>query len=848
MEILSYKDIKSRQNALLIDTTCSPRRINARVALENLRNNYSTQMAKFILEDWRTLDDTEIKSFDKVLELFDLVCENDSVSNIKNIANIIEGNIVHKVRDAKATRHLNNYKLGKFKIANTKCQKHSEDNASAVKRAMSGNGSVGNSLHPNRKYKYDIYGNKIKGTKVEKPNKDEETKEETVKEAVDSFIRVSSINDQCDRVLENYNRLSRTFDVDKIVRNTSYNEDSIEDCVYELCSLIDSYDCKIGVKYNIALEEVLFLFSRNHIDYPTDKIVESVTNYFLMSRDCTDDMIHDMKYIIENNHFYSQEDFHLVDYINESSSFEEEDKILSSEQEIERYLLESKKDKKKEEKIKTSKSNGIKKIIQDFKLSKNKSVTLFKKCVTRLFVNSPENIINEVPDIFTFFRITLAIAAIGLNPVIGAIGTATAAFLKMTMTRKEMERVIKEYKKNRDLYKKKAETTKNNEQKEKYNALVKKLNSDIGKLEDYERNLYTEKENEKRDEERYAKESDIDFNFEVANIAIAIEYLSALVEDMQYSPKELSKTIRNSIKDMTPSQIYDISEAVVLCNNIFDATEIINILEDERMFTRRLSGLYKYEKLDTITECIDMIEKYKHIDLLEDPEPVTVYEAYEQTKIEHDIVMDTLNYISSINESKDKDNKGKGLSFGSKLKLAKEQLKRTAVKLKDKDATISRNIDTTIDHFTDAAKRTMVNNNREAIIRGKLLPSASKCIKAAIVTGAAWLVNPAIAIVGVLGSIAMSKKLQKKERQLILDDIEIEIDMCNRYLKLAEDKDDMKAIRNIMQTKRSLERQQQRLKYNMQVEFKEKVPIKPQSGTHDSYDESYVLLSGVEVQ
>ena len=47
--------------------------------------------------------------------------------------------------------------------------------------------------------------------------------------------------------------------------------------------------------------------------------------------------------------------------------------------------------------------------------------------------------------------------------------------------------------------------------------------------------------------------------------------------------------------------------------------------------------------------------------------------------------------------------------------------------------------------------------------------------------------------------------------------------MCERYLKLAEEKNDMKAIRNIMQTKRSLQRQQQRLKYNMAVEFNEKV-------------------------
>ena len=69
----------------------------------------------------------------------------------------------------------------------------------------------------------------------------------------------------------------------------------------------------------------------------------------------------------------------------------------------------------------------------------------------------------------------------------------------------------------------------------------------------------------------------------------------------------------------------------------------------------------------------------------------------------------------------------------------------------------------------------------------------------------------------------------------ITDDIEIEIQMCDKYLRLAEDKNDMKAVRNIMQTKRSLERQKQRLKYNMATQFKEKIPKNPKS-SNDNYN------------
>ena len=179
------------------------------------------------------------------------------------------------------------------------------------------------------------------------------------------------------------------------------------------------------------------------------------------------------------------------------------------------------------------------------------------------------------------------------------------------------------------------------------------------------------------------------------------------------------------------------------------------------------------------------------------------------------------------------------------MKVARTNLKSLTQKLKDKDKTISNKIDVTMDQVQKSAENALISKNREAVIKGKLLPSASQCIKAAVATGAAWLVSPALAVIGVLGSVAMSKKLQKKERKLILDDIEIELDMCERYLKLAEEKNDMKAIRNIMQTKRSLQRQQQRLKYNMAVEFNEKVPKSPSAP--ENYDEQYVLLPKTEV-
>ena len=117
-----------------------------------------------------------------------------------------------------------------------------------------------------------------------------------------------------------------------------------------------------------------------------------------------------------------------------------------------------------------------------------------------------------------------------------------------------------------------------------------------------------------------------------------------------------------------------------------------------------------------------------------------------------------------------------------------------------------------------------MNDNREAVIKGRILPSASKCIKIACVLGVAWAINPAIAVIGAIGGFACSKKLQAKERQLVLDDIEIELKMCERYIKQAEDDNDLKKIRQLEIIQRNLLRQQQRIKYKMHVVYNQNVP------------------------
>ena len=164
------------------------------------------------------------------------------------------------------------------------------------------------------------------------------------------------------------------------------------------------------------------------------------------------------------------------------------------------------------------------------------------------------------------------------------------------------------------------------------------------------------------------------------------------------------------------------------------------------------------------------------------------------------------------------------MNITNSLKIALKRLKNTAMKLSDKEKQISNALDVSVNNASKSIEQAMMNDNREAIIRGRVLPSASKTIKLAIATGAAWAINPALAVINALGMFACSKNLKAKERQLVLDDIEIELKMCERYLRQAEEKNDMEAIRQIEITQRNLERQRQRIKYKMHVIYNQRTP------------------------
>ena len=160
----------------------------------------------------------------------------------------------------------------------------------------------------------------------------------------------------------------------------------------------------------------------------------------------------------------------------------------------------------------------------------------------------------------------------------------------------------------------------------------------------------------------------------------------------------------------------------------------------------------------------------------------------------------------------------KGINLNS-IRLYLQGLKTKAKDMNTKQKEISRNLDNGFRRFVKAMKDALISDRREAIIKGSVIPSFSKCIKIAIGLAGTGLItgNPVVPLLAAIGGFAVSKRLTKKERILLLDEIETELDVVDKEISMAESRNQLKKYRVLLKYKKDLQRQYQRIRYNVRV-------------------------------
>ena len=74
-------------------------------------------------------------------------------------------------------------------------------------------------------------------------------------------------------------------------------------------------------------------------------------------------------------------------------------------------------------------------------------------------------------------------------------------------------------------------------------------------------------------------------------------------------------------------------------------------------------------------------------------------------------------------------------------------------------------------------------------------------------------------MIGSLGAIPVSKKANARERQLVLDEIELQIKLVERKISQAESDGNNKNLESYMRLDNKLQRERQRIKYRMKVYY-----------------------------
>ena len=708
-----------------------------------------------------------------------------------------------------------------------------------------------------------------------------------------------------DRIMKNDKSLAKRFDFDKRIQSTPYANNS--DIIRELCEWIDTYQLSKEAKYNIALENISYSFSKNKRSFSIPEIIEEVTSYFVSAPVITDKEYRGLRKVLENNLIVSEvknelpkialdilseehQDYkykilkleekcddkncakllHSVlkiknekqasAYINKvvnvvdglsisnndrkqlmtsimmipllgnvskafvtselkvadtrskykkkiedeefikvmQDAFDDEYDLLETAIIIERFVpLDNDKFSEtyaeKEFSLLESEnfadSNDIKNILDEFKQDQNKSTGRFKRALYRIYRKSPENIIDDTPNILGTIRAVFILGTFAV-PVIGPVLAIVTAFvdhlIQSHINVKESAKLAKALR--NEMEKVDKDIDKGKGDKEDLKRYKKCLEKCVDKVEAYYDSLTDDSIAGGEDDDLWG--DDIDFDLESSNLFNRANLISYVMEKYESNIIEEAAKFINENKDNFTTDA---------CRELLYLVKEMGLCSEEYFYDRLEKNVTTVMSMnycsyaESTVKSMDDIQCW-HINDLRDLELITQFYAIEAVD---QIIHEEFNL--------------------NNLKLVVQNFKKTVKDLSMKEKSMWQTIDAHMSGFMKAIEKSMTSNRREAIIKGSIIPSFSKCLKTAMVIGGAVFVNPILGLITALGIYGSSKALNARERQLIFDEIETELKVIDKQIQLADNDGDIKQYRFLLQYQKKLERERQRIKYGMKV-------------------------------
>lgn len=696
------------------------------IVSENHNMTQAETVFKNILELDSNIDTAIMKSVDLLLELYKY---NDPVVVNKHRQKVLES--ITKVRDANQFKNYLQRKMAlhkgrvKNKVSNIVDKVHNDIKngaktaASNIASAVPGNGNGEQAAH----------------------------------ETLNMMYKVACENVTYDRIIKNYEKIGKRFDIDKIVIEKVFTKDDAVRETARICKLIDTYNMSSINKFKVATENYLFVLSKNACPYNTVDIVEAAADYFLLNSDdkelysvALESTLNDMA---NYNPFGSSDISKIVDKINKPKETDLDEVIDFNTNRMDAYIAQFK---------------------------HNPTHTEFVKMIETLpNVVGMKTYINHMDIIFD---------------TLNMINDDTTQYFITLLKFNEALLSCYEDKDKVDLIKSLLAI---------YEQYANKIDKDIVDR----MRLLVANINESVDESLITLPTKID---------MLLETLESLAE------KDANSLIEESFDRFSLNDIDGITQLTKLDPSVIKPSGYQTVLKDTLRTARRKQ--YKtfedYEKIDCIK---DNLNKLKDIDDSSD-EDMSLDEAIISTKVKEACVnslYDFTKYPTTLKE----------MNIVNTIAMASEKVKAKLSDVSADVSNLSRQFDAQMDQLKGVVNtKDLESENREAVIAGNILPKASRIIKLAITAGVGYFINPAISVIVVLGYLGMSLDAQSKERRKVLEEIELELEMTNRYLKKAEDDGSLEKQRELLKIKKKLESQKARLMYNMAFKHGEALPGK----------------------
>lgn len=643
-----------------------------------------------------------------------------------------------------------------------------------------------------------------------------------------------------DRILKNQHLLEKRFNISRVCEEKR----EIGSIVENLCSLIDTYDIPLAYKFNIALENSLCSLVKNNIYFESDiDIANIVTEYFL-TRDAEvyDDTYKKYQELIRESDIFEEEDatYGIIESLLKSDGnyfgnkakavleLAEDANIkkygemfinINSEKDVNKYISDvqnyiytnyvSPRDtkcicysidmlpyhtgvnpdyignKRKELFGDLDCSDmdaytnipynnifdtipNIKTIISETEAAQDKDDVLVDKFINQLMKKPEQSLFGEITGIFKCIKTIIVLVA-----------AAKSA--------KTIYKVIKTVLKFVDfLYTKTCSFAQILEINGNITSQLIGLSDSFNKGEQRDAVLYFEKELSKRvnkySDVSTTEEADIFNEFKDADDILEHAYLlfesANDIMNKKINPLYLERLIESCSRNNCIGSLYEIYSYSTGSDKMFESA--YNHIYDKKTMRSFDSFNKPGNKIDSasVKSLFYTIEATNNL-----------IELSEQ--------------VESVNES-----------TLNTIKLAIQTMKAKFSKFNMKQKELWNTLDAYANRFMRSIEDSD-NNRRNNILQGKTLPSFSKCIKTAIALAGAGVVtgNVMVPIIGALGMVGRNAALDEKQKNQLLDEIEIELKVLEKEIDLAEKEDDTNKYRQLLRMQKKLQHEYQRIKY-----------------------------------